>query len=57
MEKVTEHRRAAIERVLRSMKAEDRSTVAAALEAFAVAAGEPDRDGRTISLLWPPESA
>ncbi|ORA54033.1 MarR family transcriptional regulator [Mycolicibacterium chubuense] len=57
VEKVTEHRRAAIERVLRSMKAEERTTVAAALEAFALAAGEPTSDGRTISLLWPPESA
>ncbi|MBX7450375.1 MarR family transcriptional regulator [Mycolicibacterium sp. 3033] len=56
VEKVTEHRRSAIERVLRSMKAGERQAVAAALATFASAAGEPG-EGTAISLLWPPESA
>jgi len=56
VEKVTEHRRGAIERVLRSMKASERQSVAAALAMFASAAGEP-AEGTAISLLWPPESA
>ena len=56
VEKVTEHRRSAIERVLRSMKADERNAVGAALELFASAAGEPT-DTRTTGLLWPPESA
>ncbi|KGI69331.1 MarR family transcriptional regulator [Mycolicibacterium rufum] len=50
---VTEHRRAAIERVLRSMKAGERQMVATALELFAVAAGEPDT---TVGVLWPPDA-
>ncbi|KMO80178.1 transcriptional repressor MprA [Mycolicibacterium chubuense] len=53
VEKVTEHRRAAIERVLRSMKAGERQMVATALELFAVAAGEPDT---TVGVLWPPDA-
>lgn len=53
VEKVTEHRRSAIERVLRSMKAGERQMVAAALELFADAAGEP---GNTVGVLWPPEA-
>ncbi|WP_207760719.1 MarR family winged helix-turn-helix transcriptional regulator [Mycolicibacterium sphagni] len=57
VEKVTAHRRAAIERVLRSMAADQRDVVATALEAFADAAGEPSNDARMITLLWPPASA
>ncbi len=57
VEKVTEHRRSAIERVLRSMKPEERQAVAAALQKFAAAAGEPVTDGRTIGLLWPSDPA
>ena len=52
VEKVTKHRRAAIERVLRKMPETDRERLAKALNAFATAAGEPVQDD-VLSLAWP----
>jgi DNA-binding MarR family transcriptional regulator len=52
VEKVTKHRRMAIERVLRQLDPADRDALADALEAFATAAGEP-ADTKTLTLIWP----
>ena len=52
VDKVTKHRRAAIERVLRRMSSAERERVATALDEFATAAGEPMDD--SFTLLWPP---
>lgn len=51
--KMTRHRRRSITRVLRAMRAEERRSVVAALDAFAVAAGEP-ADDTGLRLVWPP---
>lgn len=53
VERVTAHRRAAVERVLRAMNAEDRDMLATALSAFADAAGEPGSEARMLSMIWP----
>jgi DNA-binding MarR family transcriptional regulator len=50
--KVTRHRRAAIEGVLRKMAAVERDKLAAALDGFATAAGEPMDDH--LTLIWHP---
>jgi DNA-binding MarR family transcriptional regulator len=55
MEKVNKRRRAAIERVLRTMSASKRGALAEALALFAAAAGEPD-DARLLTAIWPPTS-
>jgi len=52
VDKVTKHRRAAIERVLRRMRPAEREQLAASLDEFATAAGEPVDD--SVTLLWPP---
>jgi DNA-binding MarR family transcriptional regulator len=49
--KVTQHRRRSIERVLRTMPAGDRHTMAEAFTLFASAAGEPDDDA-SHRLAW-----
>lgn len=51
--KMTRHRRRAITRVLRGMTAKERASVVAALDAFAVAAGE-SADDAGLHLVWPP---
>jgi DNA-binding MarR family transcriptional regulator len=51
VDKVTRHRRVAIERVLRKMPATDRERLAKALSAFATAAGEPAEDNM-LTLIW-----
>jgi DNA-binding MarR family transcriptional regulator len=53
VEKVTRRRRSAIERVLHDMPAAERDILAAALAAFAEAAGESTDDAATLTLLWP----
>lgn len=52
VDKVTKHRRAAIERVLRRMTPAQRERLAAALEEFATAAGEPIDD--SLTFVWHP---
>jgi DNA-binding MarR family transcriptional regulator len=52
VEKLTKHRRNAIERVLRRMEAADRDQLAEALDKFATAAGEPADD--SVTLIWHP---
>lgn len=54
VERVTDHRRASLERVLRRMKPAERAVLAEAMAGFAAAAGEPDDDATALSLLWPP---
>jgi DNA-binding MarR family transcriptional regulator len=51
VERVTKHRRVAIERVLRKMSASERGRLTKALEAFTEAAGEPS-DGNVLTLGW-----
>jgi DNA-binding MarR family transcriptional regulator len=53
VDKVTKHRRVAIERVLRNMSAAERDRLAKALGAFATAAGEPSED-TVLTLGWHP---
>lgn len=53
VEKVTRHRRAAIQKVLRVMPAPEREALADVLSRFADAAGEPADDDAVLSLLWP----
>jgi DNA-binding MarR family transcriptional regulator len=53
VDKVTKHRRVAIERVLRNMSAPERERLAKALSAFATAAGEPPEDN-LLTLVWHP---
>jgi len=50
--KVTEHRRTAITRVLRDMDPDDRELLTTALDRFATAAGEPLADD-AVTLIWP----
>jgi DNA-binding MarR family transcriptional regulator len=50
--RVTTHRRAAIQRVLRNMDPPARERLADALGTFATAAGEP-RDDADLGLIWP----
>lgn len=57
VERVTRHRRAAIQKVLRLMSAADRAVLADALGRFADAAGEPIADVAVLTLLWPKSSA
>ncbi len=52
---VTKRRRAAIERILRTMTAAERDTLAEALAGFASAAGEPTVDENLLTL-WPSSS-
>ncbi len=54
VERVTRHRRVAIERVLRKMSASERDRLAKALSAFATAAGEPS-DENVLALGWHPQ--
>lgn len=49
---VTDHRRDAISAVLKRLSASQRDDLAVALDAFAVAAGEPITDD-ALTLLWP----
>ncbi|WP_396928618.1 MarR family transcriptional regulator [Mycolicibacterium sp.] len=51
--KMNRHRRRSITRVLRTMSAEERDAVIAALDTFAVAAGE-SADDAGLQLVWPP---
>ncbi|QYL14780.1 MarR family transcriptional regulator [Mycolicibacterium pallens] len=51
--KMNRHRRRSITRVLRTMSAEERAAVIAALDTFAVAAGE-SADDAGLRLVWPP---
>jgi DNA-binding MarR family transcriptional regulator len=51
--KVTRHRRVAIERVLRQMSASQRDQLADALGVFAIAAGEPTADDDLLTVVWP----
>lgn len=53
VDRVTKHRRVAIERVLRNMSAPERDRLAKALSAFAAAAGEPPEDN-LLALAWHP---
>ena len=53
VERVTRRRRSAIERVLREMPVAERNALAAALAAFAEAAGESGDEAATLTLLWP----
>ena len=53
VDRVTKHRRVAIERVLRNMSAPERERLAKALSAFATAAGEPPEDN-LLTLVWHP---
>jgi DNA-binding MarR family transcriptional regulator len=53
VDKVTKHRRVAIERVLRGMPPAERERLAKALSAFATAAGEPPEDNM-LTLVWHP---
>ena len=53
VDKVTRHRRVAIERVLRNISAAERDRLAKALSAFATAAGEPS-DEDVLTLGWHP---
>ena len=50
--KVIEHRRTAIIRVLRDMDPDDRELLTTALDRFATAAGEPLADD-AVRLIWP----
>ncbi|WP_422746380.1 MarR family winged helix-turn-helix transcriptional regulator [Mycobacterium sp. WMMD1722] len=54
VERVTDHRRKSLERVLRKMKPAERAVLAEAMAGFADAAGEPDIGAGAVSLLWPP---
>ena len=49
---VTQHRRGAIERVLRNIDAHQRERLAEALDTLATAAGEPV-DDENLALIWP----
>lgn len=51
VDRVTKHRRVAIERVLRKMSAAERDGLTKALGAFATAAGEPS-DNDAVTLGW-----
>jgi DNA-binding MarR family transcriptional regulator len=53
VEKVTRHRRVAIEGVLRKMSASERDRLAKAFGTFAAAAGEPSEDN-VLTLVWYP---
>jgi DNA-binding MarR family transcriptional regulator len=53
VESVTKHRRASIAQVLRKLSAGEREDVAAALDRFATAAGEPTDD--SLTLIWHPD--
>jgi len=53
VDRVTRHRRVAIERVLRKMTASERDRLAKSLSAFATAAGEP-ADDNVLTLGWNP---
>ena len=50
VDQVTSHRRAAIGRVLRRMRPDERDRLAAALDSFASAAGEPSRDDTVVLI-------
>jgi DNA-binding MarR family transcriptional regulator len=52
IDKVTEHRRAAITQVLRDMDPDDRELLATTLDQFATAAGEA-RPDEVITMVWP----
>jgi DNA-binding MarR family transcriptional regulator len=52
VDKVLDHRRSAVERVLRDMSAHDRKQLAEALDLFATAAGEPVGTEH-LTLIWP----
>ena len=52
VEKVSKHRRSAVERVLRKMSAADREQLTEAFDSFATAAGEPVDDA--VTLIGPP---
>jgi len=52
VDKMTRHRRDAIDRVLRAMPAAERGRLGVALDAFATAAGEP-LDDDMLTLIWP----
>lgn len=52
IDKMTKHRRAAIGRILRDMVPAERQRLAAALDAFAGAAGEPVEED-LLSVAWP----
>jgi hypothetical protein len=52
VDKVLDHRRTAVERVLRDMSAHDRKQLAEALDLFATAAGEPVGTEH-LTLIWP----
>ena len=47
-----QHRRSAVERVLRKMTVADREQLAEPFDRFATAAGEPVDD--TLTLIWAP---
>jgi DNA-binding MarR family transcriptional regulator len=49
--KVSQHRRRAIERVLRNLDARQRQQLAEALDTLATAAGEP-ADDKNLALIW-----
>ena len=53
VDRVTRHRRVAIDRVLRKMAAPERERLAKALSVFATAAGEPLEDDM-LTLVWNP---
>ena len=53
VDKVTKHRRVAIQRVLAKMPAPERDRLVKALTAFAAAAGEPS-DDNLLTLGWQP---
>jgi len=57
VERVTKHRRAAIERILLTMAPAERAMLVAGLRAFADAAGERADDASFLTLLWPPRTA
>lgn len=50
--KVSQHRRRAIERMLRNLDARQRQRLAEALDTLATAAGEPV-DDKNLALIWP----
>jgi DNA-binding MarR family transcriptional regulator len=52
VDRVTKHRRDAIERVLREMPVVERDRLAVALDAFATSAGEP-LDDEALTFIWP----
>ncbi|MFI6041782.1 MarR family winged helix-turn-helix transcriptional regulator [Nocardia sp. NPDC051321] len=52
VDRVTTHRRLAIERILKKLSSAERDQVAAALDLFAATAGEPD-ERRALTMIWP----